>query len=314
MKDLTINHIPVLLKEVIQSLKITSNGIYIDCTFGCGGHTKEILKHLTKENKLYAIDKDPSSIKIAKKIKDRRFHIISGNFSHILKNFGKQYTQEKVHGILLDLGISSMQINDSRRGFSFLSDGPLDMRMNPTIGITAAQWLMKSNLKSLSKVLYNFGEERFSKKIAKTIIKQNQIIPITRTIQLTTLIKKIVPKRRKHPATKTFQAIRIHINKELDELNKVLKYALKILAPNGRLLVISFHSLEDRIVKKFMLKNSTLPFIPSGIAITETQLKNLKKLELKIIKKFFPTQSEIHSNPRARSAILRVAEKKGIHE
>ncbi|XBC40943.1 MAG: 16S rRNA (cytosine(1402)-N(4))-methyltransferase RsmH [Buchnera aphidicola (Nurudea yanoniella)] len=315
MKKFISIHTPVLVKEITKYLKIKKNGIYIDCTFGCGGHTKEILKHLNKTGKLYAIDKDPFSIDIAHKIKDNRFTIIPGNFSHILQKFQKKNIKnKKVNGILLDLGVSSIQIDNSHRGFSFLLDGPLDMRMNPDIGITAAQWLIKSNAKTISKVLYEFGEERFSKKIANTIVKKNKIEPITRTLQLAKLIKKIVPKHKKHPATRTFQAIRIYINKELYELTEALKHALKILSPGGRLLIISFHSLEDRIVKNFFLKNSKAPYIPPGIAINETQIKSLKNIKLKTIKKIKPTISEIHHNPRARSAILRIAEKRNVNE
>ncbi|XBC42480.1 MAG: 16S rRNA (cytosine(1402)-N(4))-methyltransferase RsmH [Buchnera aphidicola (Meitanaphis elongallis)] len=314
MKKLNLAHIPVLKKETIKSLNIKKNGTYIDCTFGCGGHTTEILKYLNEKGKLYAIDKDPSSINIAHAIKDNKFHMISGNFSNVLKNLRETHVMKKIDGILLDLGISSMQIHNSYRGFSFLSDEPLDMRMNPKIGITASKWLFKSNAKSISQVLYKFGEEYFAKKIANKIVQQNKIKPITKTTELVDLIKKIVPKRKKHPATKTFQAIRIHINQELDELKKALKYALELLAPGGRLAIISFHSLENRIVKKFFIENSKMPFIPSGIAISETQLNYLKKTTLKIISKIVPTQIEINNNPRSRSAILRVSEKRGKNE
>ncbi|QCI23239.1 16S rRNA (cytosine(1402)-N(4))-methyltransferase RsmH [Buchnera aphidicola] len=313
MNNIHLNHIPVLTKEVIKSLNIKKNGTYIDCTFGFGGHSKKILEHLNDRGTLYAIDKDPYSINIAKKICDNRFHIIPGNFSKILKNFQRNNTK-KIDGILLDLGMSSMQLNNPNRGFSFLLNGPLDMRMNPKVGIKASEWLMKSDVKSITKVLYEFGEERFAKKIAIKIVQQNKIKPITTTIELSNLIKKIVPKNKKHPATRTFQAIRIHINQELNELREVLKYALKILTYKGRLSVISFHSLEDRIVKKFILKNSKPPFIPTGIGINEIQLSNLKQITLKIIDKVIPTKIEINTNPRARSAILRISEKKNINE
>ncbi|XBC44565.1 MAG: 16S rRNA (cytosine(1402)-N(4))-methyltransferase RsmH [Buchnera aphidicola (Schlechtendalia peitan)] len=314
MNNINLTHIPVLKKEIIQSLNIKKNGIYIDCTFGFGGHSKEILKHLSEKGKLYAIDKDPLAIKIGKKIQDRRFKIIKGNFSDILKYFQTKNFQQNIDGILFDLGISSMQINDPNRGFSFLSNGPLDMRMNPKLGITACNWLIKSNAKSISKVLYKFGEERFAKKIAKKIVQQNKIKPITQTSELVNLIKTIVPYNKKHPATRTFQAIRIYINQELDELEKVFQYVLKLLKFKGRLSIISFHSLEDRIVKKFITQNSKLPFVPTGLAINEKQLKTLKIIMLKNMGKIIPTKFEVQNNPRARSAILRTAEMRYIYE
>ncbi|XBC38376.1 MAG: 16S rRNA (cytosine(1402)-N(4))-methyltransferase RsmH [Buchnera aphidicola (Floraphis choui)] len=310
MNFIHYTHIPVLKTETIKYLNIKKGGIYIDCTFGCGGHSKEILKKLDQKGKLYAIDKDPFSINIARTIQDRRMQVIPGNFSNVLKNFQKMSLKKKVDGILLDLGVSSIQIKNSNRGFSFLLNGPLDMRMNPNEGITASEWLKKSNVKSISKVLYEFGEERFAKKIAKSIVYQNKIKPITNTNELVNIIKHIVPKRNKNPATKTFQAIRIHINEELIELKKALKYALKILAPGGRLAIISFHSLEDRIVKNFLIKNSKYPFIPTGIAINEVQICNLKKISLKIINKIIPTETEVKNNPKSRSAILRISEKR----
>ncbi|XBC41971.1 MAG: 16S rRNA (cytosine(1402)-N(4))-methyltransferase RsmH [Buchnera aphidicola (Kaburagia rhusicola rhusicola)] len=309
MNNIHLTHIPVLKEEAITSLNIKQNGIYIDCTFGCGGHSKEILKNLNQNGKLYAIDKDPFSINIASKIQDHRFYFISDNFSNALQYFQKTNITKKVDGILLDLGVSSIQISNSNRGFSFLLNGPLDMRMNPKIGITASQWLMRANIKSITNVLYEFGEERFAKRIANQIVRQRKIKPIAKTLELADLIKNIVPRRNKHPATRTFQAIRIHINQELIELKKVLKYALTLLNSGGRLVIISFHSLEDRIVKKFFIKNSNTPLIPMGIAINEIQLKNLKKTKLKIINKIIPTKNEIKKNLKSRSAILRTSEK-----
>jgi len=314
VNNLNLTHIPVLKKETIKFLNIKKDGIYIDCTFGFGGHSKEILKNLNENGILYAIDKDPYSINVAKKIKDHRFHIIPGNFSKILKSFQQKKIQRKVDGILFDLGMSSMQVNDPNRGFSFLLDGPLDMRMDPKKGITAHSWLTKSNKQLISKVLYEFGEERFAKKIALKIVKQRKNRPIERTSELSNLISKIVPRNKKHPATRTFQAIRIYINKELDELKIALKYVFNILKNRGRLLIITFNSLEDRIVKNFMSKNSKLASVPYGLAINETQLKSLQEIKLKIIGKIIPTKSEIKNNPRARSAILRVSEIQNIYE
>lgn len=305
-------HIPVLLNETIQNLDIKKDGTYIDCTFGYGGHSQEILKNLGKNGRLFAIDKDPYAVKIAKKLtKDVRFNIIHGSFSKILQNFKNGPIRKKVNGIILDLGVSSIQINDPQRGFSFINNGPLDMRMNPEEGIPAYMWLKKTNLTQLHNILKKYGEEPFSKRIAYAILRHNKKKTITRTTELSQIIVHAIPKKmyKKHPARRTFQAIRIYLNKELDELKKALKYILKILIPGGKLLIISFHSLEDRIVKNFMTKNSKPPYIPSGLALTEKQLKSLKKIELKIFNKVFPNKTEILKNPKSRSAILRIAEK-----
>ncbi|AAO26938.1 hypothetical protein bbp_206 [Buchnera aphidicola str. Bp (Baizongia pistaciae)] len=306
------SHTPVLLNETIQNLDIKNDGIYIDATFGYGGHSKEILKHLGKNGKLYSIDQDPYAIKIANKLKnDTRFNIIHGKFSNILKYSNKNKIRGKVNGILLDLGMSSMQINNPNRGFSFISDGPLDMRMNPNTGIPAYMWLKKTNLTTLYHVLKKYGEEPFSKKIAYNIIAYNKKKTITRTLELSKIITNSIPikKYRKHPARRVFQAIRIYINHEIYELQQALEHVLNILIPGGKLLILSFHSLEDRTVKKFMIKYSKPPFVPPGLAITETQLKSLANKQLKIITKIFPSTIEIRKNPRAHSAILRVAQK-----
>ncbi|WP_343128755.1 16S rRNA (cytosine(1402)-N(4))-methyltransferase RsmH [Buchnera aphidicola (Kurisakia onigurumii)] len=304
-------HISVLSTESIKQLKIKKNGIYIDATFGYGGHSNLILKKLNQYGKLFSIDKDPESIKFSKKIKDPKFNIIHDNFSNIYKLSIKYNIEKKIDGILLDLGISTPQINTPERGFSFKIDGPLDMRMNPNYGISAADWIANATENELSSVIKNFGEERFHKKIAYHIFQRKKIKPIRRTIELSEIITKIIShkKRKKHPATKTFQAIRIYINKELEEIKKVLKNSLKILKKGGRLVVISFHSLEDRIVKKFMNKYGKKPSIPRGLPITEHQIDKFKKIKLKIIKKIKPTTIEILKNPKSRSAILRVAEK-----
>ncbi|WAI11984.1 MAG: 16S rRNA (cytosine(1402)-N(4))-methyltransferase RsmH [Buchnera aphidicola (Macrosiphum albifrons)] len=306
----TLKHIPVMKKELIHSLKIKKNGIYIDSTFGTGGHSNEILKKLGKDGKLYSIDKDPIAVSIGNNIKDSRFHIINENFSRLLDYAKNKKIIGKVNGIIFDLGVSSLQIDDHKRGFSFKQDGPLDMRMNPNHGISASEWLFKSNVKKIAFVLKNFGEERFSKKIAYAIKYASQIKQITSTLELANIIRRAIPIKNKfkHPAKRSFQAIRIYINQELEEIKKALESTLKILRPGGRISIVSFHSLEDRIVKKFMIKNSTKATIPYGMAITEQQLNNLKTCKLKIINRILPTQSEINDNPRARSSILRVAE------
>jgi len=289
-------HTSVLLKETIKNLDIKPNGIYIDCTFGYGGHSKEILKKLRKNGKLYSIDQDPYAIKIAQKLKnDCRFNIIHGSFSKILEYSECNKILGKVNGIILDLGISSMQIDDPNRGFSFTSDGPLDMRMNPKKGIPANVWLQNTNFETLYKILKKYGEEHFSKQISRKILNYRKKQPITRTLELSNIIIKAIPKKKykKHPARKVFQAIRIHINQELYELKQVLKHVVKILAPGGKLLVISFHSLEDRIVKQFINKNSKPPTVPLGLAVTERQLQSLKQIHFETVNKIFPSKTEI---------------------
>ncbi|CAL4321420.1 Ribosomal RNA small subunit methyltransferase H [Buchnera aphidicola (Protaphis terricola)] len=310
MNKKNIEHIPVMKKESIKSLNIKKNGIYIDGTFGMGGHSTEILKKLGKDGKLYAMDKDFNSVLIAKKIKDIRFNIFHDDFSNIL-NFSKsQNIIGKVNGILFDLGMSSYQIEDSKRGFSFKKNGPLDMRMNQKIGITASDWIDKSDIKKIAFVLKNFGEERFAKKIAYAIKNYNKKKKITETFELVDIIKRTIPSKNrfKHPARRTFQAIRIYINQELEEIKKALKDILKILKPGGRIVILSFHSLEDRIVKNFMIKNSTKLMIPYGIPITEKEIKKLQICKLKIINRILPNNKEIQKNPRSRSSILRTAE------
>jgi len=297
-------------EELIRSLKIKKNGIYIDSTFGMGGHSNEILNNLGRDGKLYSIDRDPISFSIGKNIKDSRFHIINENFSKLLEYARNKKIVGKVNGIIFDLGMSSLQIDNDKRGFSFKKDGPLDMRMNPNCGISASDWLFKSNIQDIASVLKNFGEERFSKKIAHAIKKVNKTKKITSTLELSNIIRKAIPIKNKfkHPARRSFQAIRIYINQELEEIQKALESTLKILKPGGRISVLSFHSLEDRIIKRFMIKNSTKAMVPYGMPIMEQQLNKLKKCKLKIIKRILPTQKEINNNPRARSSILRIAE------
>lgn len=309
-------HIPVMKEEIINFLEIQEDGIYIDSTFGMGGHSKEILKKLGRNGKLYALDKDPFAYSIGQKIKDSRFHIIQQNFSKLLDYAKNENIIKQVNGIIFDLGVSSMQLDNSNRGFSFKKDGPLDMRMNPKSGISASDWLFSSNTQEIAFVLKEFGEERFAKKIAYAIKKFSGIKKITHTLELANIIKKAIPKKKslKHPARKSFQAIRIYINQELEEIKKALESTLDILKPGGRILVTSFHSLEDRIVKKFITYNSTKATIPYGLPITEKQLKLLKICKLKMINRILPSQKEINHNPRARSSILRIAEINNINE
>ena len=309
-------HSTVLLHETVEGLALKENGIYIDGTFGRGGHSRLILSKLADNGKLIAIDRDPKAVAEAKKIQDPRFHIEHNTFSEILPICEKLGLAGKIDGILLDLGVSSPQLDDAARGFSFMKDGPLDMRMDNSQGLSAAEWLQQVSEQDLAWVLKTFGEERFAKKIAKAIVDYNKSAVqnggecLTRTLQLAELIAQTVPfkDKHKHPATRSFQAIRIFINAELDELEKVLASALAVLAPGGRLSIISFHSLEDRMVKHFMRKQSQGEAIPKGLPLREDQIQRNQRLKV-IGKAMMPSEDEIAQNPRARSAVLRIAER-----
>lgn len=309
-------HSTVLLHETVEGLALKENGIYIDGTFGRGGHSRLILSKLADNGKLIVIDRDPKAVAEAKKIQDPRFHIEHNTFSEILPICEKLNLVGKIDGILLDLGVSSPQLDDAARGFSFMKDGPLDMRMDNSQGLSAAEWLQRVSEQDLAWVLKTFGEERFAKKIAKAIVDYNKSAVqnggecLTRTLQLAELIAQTVPfkDKHKHPATRSFQAIRIFINAELDELEKVLASALAVLAPGGRLSIISFHSLEDRMVKHFMRKQSQGEAIPKGLPLREDQIQRNQRLKV-IGKAIMPSEDEIAQNPRARSAVLRIAER-----
>lgn len=304
------SHITVLLHEAVGGLAIRPDGIYIDGTFGRGGHSRLILSQLGHQGRLIAIDRDPQAIAEAATIDDPRFQIVHGPFSNV-----QQYVEElgltgKIDGFLLDLGVSSPQLDDAERGFSFMRDGPLDMRMDPSSGFSAAEWLQKAEAEDIAWVLKTFGEERFAKRIARAIVERNQSEPMTRTRELAELVAAASPvkEKHKHPATRTFQAIRIYINSELEEIERALDASLTILAPGGRLSVISFHSLEDRIVKRFIRRQSKGPEIPDGLPLTEAQLAGGKKM-LTIGKAIKPSEEEIEQNARSRSSVLRVAER-----
>jgi 16S rRNA (cytosine1402-N4)-methyltransferase len=303
-------HIPVLLNEAITGLNIKKNGIYIDGTFGRGGHSKEILKALDEKGHLFAIDRDLQAIdEIDSEFEnDLRFELIKDEMSE-LKNIVKEKSLSgKIDGVIFDLGVSSPQLDQASRGFSFQKDGPLDMRMDTTKGITAAEWLSSVSEDQLRKVLFQYGEEKFSSRIARNIIKNRNTTSLNTTFDLVNIITQALPKMhfKKHPATKTFQAIRIYINDELSQLESALNASLELLRSGGRLCVISFHSLEDRIVKRF-IKNASLeskqyrglPDVP-----VEFQPK------LKIIGKAVRASiAEIGMNVRSRSAVLRIAER-----
>lgn len=312
----SFKHISVLLNESIDGLNIKPDGTYIDGTFGRGGHSRTILSKLGENGRLYSIDRDPQAIEEASKIDDPRFTIIHGPFSGIAEYAEQYQLQGEVDGVLFDLGVSSPQLDDAERGFSFMKDGPLDMRMDPTSGVPVSEWLAKADLDDITWVIREFGEDKHARRIARAIVEycaNEENEPLTRTSQLAKLISDAAPKsfkEKKHPATRAFQAFRIYINSELEEIDKALVGASSILAPQGRLSVISFHSLEDRMVKRFMRKESKGPQVPHGIPMTEAQIQALGSANLKTIGKAIkPTEQEIELNPRSRSSVLRIAEK-----
>ncbi|WP_277966317.1 16S rRNA (cytosine(1402)-N(4))-methyltransferase RsmH [Pantoea trifolii] len=304
-------HTTVLLDEAVNGLNIREDGIYIDGTFGRGGHSRLILSQLGEKGQLIAIDRDPQAIAAAAEINDPRFSIVHGPFSALAEYVEERGLTGKIDGVLLDLGVSSPQLDDAERGFSFMRDGPLDMRMDPTRGQSAAEWLMSAEEADIAFVIKTYGEERFGKRIARAIVERNREQPMTRTKELATVIAAAMPVKDKfkHPATRTFQAIRIWINSELEEIDTALKGALSVLAPGGRLSIISFHSLEDRLVKRFMRDQSRGPQVPAGIPMNESQLKALGGRELKTLGKLIPGEAEVNENPRARSSVLRIAER-----
>ncbi|MCC2523095.1 16S rRNA (cytosine(1402)-N(4))-methyltransferase RsmH [Vibrio coralliilyticus] len=309
-------HISVLLHESIDGLAIKPDGTYIDGTFGRGGHSRQILSQLGEHGRLFSIDRDPQAIAEAQTIDDPRFTIIHGPFSGMAKYAEERGLVGQIDGVLLDLGVSSPQLDDAERGFSFMKDGPLDMRMDPTSGIPVSQWLMEADLDDITWVIREFGEDKHARRIAKAIVayrENEENEPLTRTGQLAKLISDAAPKsfkEKKHPATRSFQAFRIYINSELEEIDTALKGAASILAPEGRLSVISFHSLEDRMVKRFIRKESKGPEVPHGIPMTEAQIKALGSANLKPIGKAIkPSKQEVDINTRSRSSVLRIAEK-----
>ncbi len=304
-------HKPVLLDEVIEALNIQADGFYIDGTFGRGGHSREILNRLGPQGRLLAFDKDPDAINAVSDVlgQDARFEIIQGSFTMLMQQVTRCDVAAQVAGILLDLGVSSPQLDDAKRGFSFRLDAPLDMRMDPNEALTAADWINNSNENEIADVIYEFGEEHASRRIAKAIVEQRNEKPITTTTQLADIVSKVIPKKKTtdiHPATKTFQALRIFINRELDELKNVLPQIIDALRPGGRLAIISFHSLEDRIVKRFIRNKSIPESLPPELPLMPDQ----SMIQLKPVgKKIRAKENEINLNPRARSAVLRVAER-----
>jgi 16S rRNA (cytosine1402-N4)-methyltransferase len=304
-------HLSVLLQESVDGLAIKPDGIYIDATFGRGGHSKHILKSLSDKGRLIAIDRDPSAIAAAQPLlQDSRFSIHHNAFSELQSVAQELALVGKIDGILMDLGVSSPQLDEAERGFSFMRNGPLDMRMDTSKGLSAAQWLATAEEQDITQVIKEFGEEKFGKRIAHGIVNARQIAPITDTAQLAEIIDLAVPVKDKfkHPATRSFQAIRIYINSELDEIKTGLKAALTTLAPQGRLSVISFHSLEDRLIKRFMREQSRGLNVPHGMPIMQAEIDAAKAMKT-IGKAIKPSADELKQNVRARSSVLRVAEK-----
>ncbi|GLR63152.1 16S rRNA (cytosine(1402)-N(4))-methyltransferase RsmH [Marinospirillum insulare] len=310
LADAPDQHLTVLLEEAVAALVTNPDGCYVDGTFGRGGHSRHLLSQLAAKGQLMGIDKDPRALETAAELakEDERFTICHGSFIQ-LAEFLKEKGWTGVNGILLDLGVSSPQLDDASRGFSFMKDGPLDMRMDTSRGLSAAEWLAKATEVEISDVLYHLGEERHSRRMARALVKARQEEPITRTSQLAEIVKAANPswEKHKHPATRAFQAIRIHINRELDDLKDLLDQAMDLLLPGGRLVVISFHSLEDRIVKRFMRDAARGDaHLPPDMPFRQDQLNITLKLVGKAVK---PTAEEIAHNPRSRSAVMRVAEK-----
>lgn len=305
-----LEHITVLLQEAVAGLAVRPDGLYVDGTFGRGGHSRLILQQLGERGRLIAIDRDPLAIAEAATIADPRFEIVHGPFSGLADYLAERQLAGQVDGLLLDLGVSSPQLDDAERGFSFMKDGPLDMRMDPTSGISAADWLARAEADDIAWVLKTFGEEKFARKIARAIVQDRETTPFLRTRELAQLIARLIPTREKHkhPATRSFQAIRIYINSELEEIERTLEAAIDMLAPGGRLAVISFHSLEDRLVKHFIRKHEKGPDVPHGLPLTEAQLSGGRRLK-SIGKAQKPSDEEVARNPRARSSVLRVAER-----
>ena len=301
-------HAPVLLHEAVDSLNVLNAGTYIDCTFGRGGHSRLILARLGPDGRLVALDRDPEAVEAAAAIGDPRFTILHGEFSRLAQLL-TTVGVTRAHGILLDLGVSSPQLERDERGFSFRREGPLDMRMDTTRGTTAAKWLAAATESEIRGVIKNYGEERFAKQIAAAIVAARARGSLGTTRQLAALVAEAVPSRDPHqdPATRTFQALRIHVNQELEELSLALPQCVELLAPGGRLVVISFHSLEDRIVKRFLRQQSRADTLPARLAV---RARDLPEPRLRLVGKARrPAPAEIALNPRARSAIMRVAEK-----
>jgi 16S rRNA (cytosine1402-N4)-methyltransferase len=302
-------HQTVLLHEAVEALVTLPDGIYVDGTFGRGGHSRYLLQRLSEQGRVLGVDKDPAAAQAAHELveSEPRFEFFHGSFAqlpHQLRRMGI----DAVDGILLDLGVSSPQLDEASRGFSFMQDGPLDMRMDTSRGETAAQWLSHADLKDIAGVLREYGEERFAHRIAAAIIDAREIDPINTTGRLARVVSEAHPRweKHKHPATRAFQAIRIKVNRELEDLQEFLSVALDLLRVGGRLVVISFHSLEDRLVKRYMRDMARGDDLPPGVPVTGDALNRRMRLVGKAVR---ASEQEVAGNVRARSAVMRVAEK-----
>ena len=302
-------HVPVLVEEVLEGLALRADGLYVDGTFGRGGHTARMLDALGPNGAVLALDRDPAAIEAGHRRfgDESRLTLVHAEFAELARVVAAQARGREVLGVLLDLGVSSPQLDQPERGFSFAKDGPLDMRMDPLHGESAAAWLARVDERELARVIYELGEERFSRRIAATIVAARAEAPIERTSHLAAIVQRAVRTRDgKHPATRTFQAIRMFINDELGQLRTALEAAYAVLAPGGRLAVISFHSLEDRMVKQFIRSKSTVDPVFAGLPVIPPAARPVMR---EVGRKRRATEAEIARNPRSRSAVLRVAEK-----
>ncbi|BAN68394.1 16S rRNA (cytosine(1402)-N(4))-methyltransferase RsmH [endosymbiont of unidentified scaly snail isolate Monju] len=309
MNDGLGEHRPVLLEEAVTALAIKPEGVYVDGTFGRGGHSRVILERLGPAGQLIGFDKDEAALNAAQRqfANEPRLRMVHGSFARLAEVARAWDLVRRIDGVLLDLGVSSPQLDAPERGFSFQHDGPLDMRMDRSTGESAADWLAYAEEEEIARVIREYGEERFARRIARTIVRERVRQPLRSTAQLAALVASAVPRRdpHKHPATRTFQAIRIHINSELDDLRRCLSDALDVLAVGARLVVISFHSLEDRIVKHFLRDQARGPRLPKGVPVQHEQVQGRLRLIGKAVR---PGEAEVAANPRARSAVMRVAE------
>ena len=304
------SHRPVMLAEALEALDVRADGHYVDATYGRGGHAAAILERLGPAGRLLAMDRDPQAVAAGRTRfgAEPRFTIIHADFARLEESVAALGWQGRVDGLLLDLGVSSPQLDDPARGFSFRHDGPLDMRMDPTTGESAAAWLARAPEAEIARVLREYGEERYARRIARAIVTARREAPIITTARLAAIVTAANPawEKGKDPATRSFQALRIHVNRELDALAAALEQAVRVLAPGGRLAVISFHSLEDRLVKRFMRRAARGEPLPRGLPVREAQ----RDLTLSLVGRARrPAATEVAANPRARSAILRVAER-----
>ena len=308
MTGADLQHRAVMLEPVMRYLNQVATGVYVDATFGRGGHSRAILSGLEVPGLLIAVDKDPAAALAAQALQGETFKFVAASYAQLKTVVSQCNCLGKVNGILIDCGVSSPQLDDPSRGFSFQREGPLDMRMNPTTGITAAEWIVAVEEEELAKTIKQFGEERYARRIARAIKTAQREQPIVTTTQLAEIVKHAIPKweAHKHPATRTFQALRIVINNELKELSECLEASLACLVSGGRLLVMSFHSLEDGLVKRFIRHHVSGDDFPKEIPLTSDQLNPQLRW---VVKKVGPDVQEIAINPRARSAVLRVAEK-----